>query len=563
MLSTIRNLSKTYGIHAVLDTLSFTIDSTERVGIVGPNGVGKSTLLRLLVGQEEADTGTILYGPGVDFGYLAQTTPDFYGHTIEDLILASVGDLKQLEEHMRFLEGTMATAPEEQLAALLAEYNTTMTKYQDRGGYDIDYKIDSVMAGLHVTYLPRTQQMETLSGGEKARIGLATLLLRSPDILLLDEPTNHLDFASMEWLENYISHYPGAVLMASHDRQFLNRTVNRIFEINEYSHRLTEYPGNYDAYIQAKEAERKKWEADYEHQQEEIKELRRRVKVTGRQIGHSNRSSRDNDKFARHFFEQNVQSAVSSNIRAAQVQLERIEANSIPKPPELLHVNSHFQTEPIQSQIVVRISHLTKHFGSRRLLEDLNMMISAQDRIILVGPNGAGKTTLLRLITGEEKPDAGEIQLAPGARIGYLAQEPEMLDLDKTVIETYRYGQVGYEGEFVGRLLGYGLFTIEDMHKKVGQLSIGQRRKLEIARLMAASPNMLLLDEPTNYISLDVLEAFEIAIATFEGPVLVISHDRWFIQRFKGERWELKDGRLVQNNPGDAEYLHSSWQDIS
>ncbi len=563
MLLTIRNISKTYGIHTVLDTLSFTINSMERVGIVGPNGVGKSTLLRLLVGQEEADTGTILYGPGVDFGYLAQTTPDFYGHTIEDLIFASVGDLKQLEERMRYLEGAMATASEGQLAALLAEYNTAATKYQDRGGYDIDYKIDSVMSGLHLTYLLRTQQMETLSGGEKARVGLATLLLRSPDILLLDEPTNHLDFASMEWLENYISHYPGAVLMASHDRQFLNRTVNRIFEISEHSHHLTEYPGNYDAYTQAKEKERKKWEEDYERQQEEIKELRRRVKVTGRQIGHSNRSSRDNDKFARHFFEQNVQSAVSSTIRAAQVQLERIETNPIPKPPELLRVNSHFQTEPIQSQIVVRISLLTKHFGSRRVLEDLNMMISAQARIMLVGPNGAGKTTLLRLITGQEKPDAGEIQLAPGARIGYLAQEPEALDLDKTVIETYRYGQVGYEGEFVGRLLGYGLFAIEDMQKKVGQLSIGQRRKLEIARLMAASPNILLLDEPTNYISLDVLEAFETAIATFEGPVIVISHDRWFIQRFKGERWELKNGRLVQNGLDDAEYLHSSWQDIS
>ncbi len=563
MLLTIRSLSKTYGVHTVLDALSFTINATERVGLVGPNGVGKSTLLRLLVGQEEADAGIITYGQGVDIGYQAQTTPDFYDHTLEDLILASVGDLKRLEERMRYLEGAMATASEEQLAALLVEYTAITTKYQDRGGYDIDYKIDSVLAGLHIAYLPRTQRMETLSGGEKARVGLAILLLRSPDILLLDEPTNHLDFASMEWLENYISGYSGAVLMPSHDRQFLNRVVNRIFEINEHSHHLTDYSGNYDAYIRAKEVERKKWEADYERQQEEIKELRRRVKVTGRQIGHSNRSARDNDKFARHFFEQNVQSAVSSNIRAAQVQLERIEADPIPKPPELLRVNSHFQTEPLHSQIVVRISSLTKQFDSRHIFENLNMTISAQAHILLVGPNGAGKTTLLRLIIGQEKPDAGEIQLASGAHIGYLAQEPEMLDLDKTVIETYRYGQAGYEGEFVGRLLGYSLFSIEDMHKKVGQLSIGQRRKLEIARLMAASPNILLLDEPTNYISLDVLEAFEAAISTFEGPVIVISHDRWFIQRFKGERWELKDGRLIRNNPDDVEYLHSSWKDIS
>ena len=563
MLLSIRNISKTDGVQTILDALSFTINASERVGIVGPNGVGKSTLMKILVAQEESDTGTIAYGPGVDFGYLAQTTPDFYGRTIEDLILASVGDLKRLEGRMRYLEGAMSTALEEELPALLAEYNTVATKYQDRGGYDIDYKIDAVMAGLHVTYLPRTQLMETLSGGEKARIGLATLLLRSPDILLLDEPTNHLDFASMEWLEGYISRHMEAVLMVSHDRQFLNRTVNRIFEIDEHDHHLAEYIGNYDTYTQAKEAERKKWEADYERQQEEIKELRKRIKTTGRQIGHNNRAARDNDKFARHFFEQNVQSAVSSNIRAAQVQLERIEADPIARPSELLRVNSHFQAEPIQSQVVVRIDHLTKCFGPRCVLEDLTMTISAQARIMLVGPNGTGKTTLLRLITGQEKPDAGEVQLVAGARIGYLAQEPETLDLDKTVIETYRYGQIGYEGEFIGRLLGYGLFGIEDMHKKVRQLSIGQRRKLEIARLMAEGPNILLLDEPTNYISLDVLEAFEAALTAFAGPVVVISHDRWFIQRFGGELWKLENGCLVQNKRDNTEYLHSFWQDIS
>jgi len=563
MLLTIRNTAKSYGIHTILDTISFSINAKERIGIVGPNGVGKSTLMRLLVGEEEADTGTITFGPGVDFGYLAQTMPDFYGHSIDDLILASVGDLKRLEERMRSLEGMMATASAELLPPLLAEYTVVTAKYQDRGGYDIDYKIDAVLAGLHVTHLPRTQQMDTLSGGEKARIGLATLLLRSPDILLLDEPTNHLDFASIEWLENYITSYTGAVLMASHDRQFLNRAVNRIFELNEHDHHLKEYIGNYDAYTQTKAEERKKWLADYERQQEEIKELRKRVKTTGRQIGHSYRAPRDNDKFARHFFEQNVQSAVSSNIRAAQVQLERIEADPIPKPPELLQVTSHFRTDPIQSQIVLRITHLTKCFGSRCILEDVNLTVPPQARIMLIGPNGSGKTTLLRLITEQEKPDTGDIHLAPSTRIGYLAQEPEALDLNKTVIETYRYGQIGYEGDFIARLLGYGLFRIEDMHKKVGQLSVGQRRKLEIARLMAEEPNILLLDEPTNYISLDVLEAFEIALTNFSGPVIAISHDRWFIQHFGGKVWEIQAGCLIQHNNNQIANSDLSWKDLS
>ncbi len=211
----------------------------------------------------------------------------------------------------------------------------------------------------------------------------------------------------------------------------------------------------------------------------------------------------------------------------------------------------------MQSQVVLNLSHLTKGFGERRLFDDLNLVVSSRARIMLVGPNGAGKTTLLRIIMGLEAPDAGDVQMVAGARVGYLPQEPDTLDLNKTVIETYRYDQVGYEGEFVGRLLGYGLFRLEDMTKKVGQLSVGQRRKLEIARLMAAGPNVLLLDEPTNYISLDVLEAFESAVLSFPGPVIAISHDRWFIQRFGGQVWELADGRIAQREDAAMAYLGS------
>ncbi len=547
MLWTIRNLTKFYGAITVLHDVSFVINASDRVGIVGPNGVGKSTLLRLLVGQEEADAGSIAFAPAVESGYLPQTTPDFYGRTIQDLILESVGNLRLLEERMHQLEMEMARAREEQLPALLEEYTVVSTRFQDRGGYELDYKIDMIMEGLQLAYLPRTQEVTTLSGGEKARVGLATLLLRSPDILLLDEPTNHLDFASMEWLETYLATYSGAMLMVSHDRQFLNKAVNSIFEIDEHSHHLKAYSGNYDAYVQTRAAERTKWEEDYERQQEEIKELRKRLRETGRQVGHTNRAPRDNDKFAKHFFAQNVQSAVARNVRAAEEQLKRIEANPIPKPPALLSINSSFsKSDPMQSQVVLKLSHLSKCFGERCLFSDLNTEVTQRARIMLIGPNGAGKTTLLKLILGLETPDDGMVQVVPGARIGYLAQEPERFDLDKTVIETYRYGQIGYEGEFVGRLLGYGLFRFEDMSKKVGQLSIGQRRKLEIARLMAEGPNILLLDEPTNYISLDVLEAFESAIIHFPGPVVTISHDRWFIERFKGEVWELSAGQIIK-----------------
>ncbi len=541
----VRNLCKSYGAITVLDDISFIVNPDDRIGIVGPNGVGKTTLLTILMGKESVDSGSFSYTQNTEFGYLSQTTPEFSGHSLQDLILESLGNLRQLEERMHELEHAMSVAKGDRLAVLMDEYEQVSGKFQDRGGYELDYRIDSILAGLRIAYLPRDRDMQTLSGGEKARVGLAILLLRSPDLLLLDEPTNHLDFASLEWLELYLSNYKGAIVMVSHDRQFLNRTVNQIFEIDEHAHHLKKYDGNYDAYVQAKTAERAAWEEEYEKQQEEIKELRKRMRETARNVGH-HRPATDNDKSAYNFFGTRVQNTISRGVRAAEEQLRRIEANPVPKPPKLMQVSSAFNVEPLQAEVVIRASNLTKCWDLTCVLDDVNITVGSNARILLLGPNGSGKTTLLKLLIGVEQPDRGEIRIVDSARIGYLPQDPQM-DLDKTVLETYRYGQVGYESEFVGRLIGYGLFRLEDMQKKVGQLSIGQRRKLEIACLMAESPNVLLLDEPTNYISLDVLEAFEAAIVAFPGPVIAVSHDRWFIQRFGGKVWELVDGKITSN----------------
>src|SRR5229473_431003 len=539
----VRNLSKAYGAIAVLEDISFVINSGDRVGIVGSNGVGKTTLLSILVGQETLDAGSFSFAPSTETGYLPQTTPEFYGRTMQDLIYESLGNLRQLEERMRALESAMSAAAAEQLAGMMEEYDLVSTRFQDRDGYDVDHQIDAILHGLRIAYIARDREMQTLSGGEKARVGLASLLLRSPDLLLLDEPTNHLDVASLEWLESYLARYRGAILLVSHDRQFLNRAVNQVFEIDEHTHRLKKYEGNYDAYVLAKAAERARWEEDYERQQEEIKELRKRIRETARNVAH-NRSPKDNDKMAYDFFGGRVQNTISRGVRAAEEQLRRIEADPIPKPPKLMQVSSYFNVEPLQSEVVINAGHLTKCWDEKRILADVSFTIASGARILLFGPNGAGKTTLLKIVMDLEKADEGVVSIVDSARVGYLPQDPQM-DLDETVIESYRYGQVGYEGEFVGRLIGYGLFRLEDMQKKVGQLSIGQRRKLEIARLMAESPNVLLLDEPTNYISLDVLEAFEAAILGFPGPVIAVSHDRWFMQRFGGLVWGLVDGRIV------------------
>jgi macrolide transport system ATP-binding/permease protein len=547
MLLAVRGITKSYGAIQVLQTVRFVVNAGERIGLVGPNGVGKSTLLRLIMGQEEVDAGALVWGSAVEPGYLPQSTPDFYGRSMQDLILEAVGHLRRLEERMRVLEQAMSTAPEDLLSELLDEYGQASASFQDAGGYDLEYRIETILAGLRLEYLSREREVQTLSGGERARLGLAILLLRAPDLLLLDEPTNHLDFASMEWLESYLAAYRGGMLVVSHDRQFLNRTVNRICEIDEHSRQLNEYTGNYDAYVEAKALERSRWEEEYERQQEELRGLRKRVKEAASHARRNYHAPRDNDKYARHYFEQSVQRTQAQTIKAAEVQLQRIEEDPIPKPPEILRVTSHFRGEALQAREVLRLQGISKSWGECQVLDDIALTVAADARVVLVGPNGAGKSTLLKLIIGQEQPDAGQIQLVAGARIGYLPQDPEDLDPAKTVLEMYRYGQVGYEGEQIGRLIGYGLFRLEDMQKKVGQLSLGQKRKLEIARLMAQAPNILLLDEPTNYISLDVLEAFEGAILNFPGPVLVISHDRWFIQRFGGVSWELVQGKLIQH----------------
>jgi len=539
------------------------------VGLVGANGAGKTTLLRILTGELAPDGGSVTLAHGVEIGYLAQVTPDFPGSTIDDLIRESVGGLRRMEQQMRVLEAAMAMpatteAEQQRLTELLDEYGQLATRFQDRGGYELDARIGQILAGLRLDYLPRDRDVVSLSGGERARIRLAALLLRSPDLLLLDEPTNHLDFATLAWLEAYLTASvtpASALLVVSHDRQFLNGAVTRIVEIGEHGergaadHQLRVYEGNYDAYAAAKRAERRRWEEDYTRQQEEIAALRKRVRETARQVAH-NRPAPDNDKMASSFFGGRVERTISHNVRAAEQKLARIEADPIPRPPRPLRFLARFRSEGAQSQAVALLEGVTKRLGRRDLLADVDVAITPETRLTLVGPNGAGKTTLLRLLLGQEQPDAGIVRRSPSAQFGYLAQDPtplETIGAQLTVLEVYREGMTGPDANFIAGLIGYGLFQLEDVNKPVGALSPGQRRKLEIARLLAARPNALLLDEPTNYISLDVLEMFETALLAFAGPIVAVSHDRAFLRRFGGDTLELKEGRLIRRSV--EEYL--------
>ena len=541
MLLQVAHLDKSFGVIDLLHDVSFALDRGERAGLVGANGAGKTTLLRILAGLDTPASGSVSLAPSVELGYLPQSTPAFSGSSMDDLVRESVGALRRIEARMRELEALMARARPEESPPLLDEYGTVAQRFEDRGGYELEHRIEAVLAGLGLAYLDRSRQVATLSGGERARVGLAALLLRAPDVLLLDEPTNHLDTVALDWLEGYLAAFSGALLVVSHDRQFLNATVRRILAIDDQTRTLRRFEGDYDAYVAARGAEAAKHEEDYERRQAEITALRKRVRETGRQVAH-NRGPTDNDKNIYNFKAENVARTISRNVRAAQEQLARLEAEPLEKPPKPLRFAPRFRGERLPGRAVVTAHGLAKSFGARALFRDLEIVLAPDARVLLAGPNGTGKTTLLRVLMGLEAPDAGTLRLSPGARIGYLPQEPVIANPSQTLLDAYREGLEGSEGTIVASILGNGLFRLEDLEKRVGQLSLGQRRKLEIARLVALSPNVLLLDEPTNYLSLDVLEAFEAAVLDFPGPVVVVSHDRWFMRRFGGEVWRLASG---------------------
>jgi macrolide transport system ATP-binding/permease protein len=559
MLLSVEQISKAYGDNQVLNHVTFALNPGQKLGLVGANGVGKSTLLKIVVGEVEPDGGKVALAPGTRLGYLPQVLHDADALTVDQLIMASLAELQQLETRLRELETAMASA-NGNLDALLADYGQISEQFERRGGYDLDHRREAILAGLQIEHIDRTRPVGTLSGGEKSRVGLAALLLQEPDLLLLDEPTNHLDFLALAWLEGYLRDFRGGLLAVSHDRHFLNQTVQAIVEIDEHSKEAKLYNGSYDFYAQVKAQERIKWEESYWTQQEEIWELRKVIKFKARQVGHSNRAPRDNDKYIVYFKSQRVDDAVARNLRAAEEKLRRIEEDPIPKPPRPLEINPTFDPAALVSRIPLLGSELHKRYGQQVILDGISLAVDASSRVVIIGPNGAGKSTLLRILAGVEQADQGTVTRAPSVVLGYLDQEQQTLAPQQTVFEGFRAGRPGDYEEFKAELLGYGLFTYPELAKPVGTLSVGQKRKLQLASLLAQRANLLLLDEPTNHISLDVLEEFEQALSNFAGPVIAVSHDRRFIQRFAREIWEFKEGKLIRYLGGWEEYTTSQKQ---
>ncbi len=552
-LIALHNISKTYDHTPILSAISFSLTAGDRVGLVGANGAGKSTLLKIIAGELAPDGGDLRLSATTQIGYLPQIMRDQGGRTVSTLLYDSAAGLRALEAELRALEQQMTSAQGDELTAVLDAYGAATETFERRGGYEIDTRIDQVLAGLQLTHLDPARAFESLSGGEKARVGLAALLLSTPDLLLLDEPTNHLDFASLSWLASYLASYRGAALIASHDRHLLDHTVNAIIEVDEFTRQIKRYVGDYTHYHAARQRERARWQTDYLAQQDEIKALRRAIKDTAHR-NNNYRAHTDNDKFIRNDKIATHDSTVARRITAAEAQLARILDHPIPKPPQPLRFNSTFDADALHGRLVITASDVSKHYGDRAILDRISFAIDARARIALVSENGAGKSTLLRLLVGIEPPDDGTIMISPSVKIGYLDQEQRDLDPDLTLFAAYRASLDDEDQPLKARVLELGLFRYTDLDLRVGALSIGQRRKLQLARLIAARANLLILDEPTNHVSFDVLEAFESALRDFPGAVIAATHDRRFIDTFGGDVWLLHNGSLTLD--GHAAYVN-------
>lgn len=522
-----QKLKKSYGADPVLHEITMEVNAGERIGIVGPNGAGKTTLFKLLAGMETPDEGEIFRAKGSRWAYLPQN-PVYPEHwTGRDVIASAFAEVMKVQAEMRQVEQEMALAGEDgsKLEKCLRRYQQLQEQFEQLDGYQVEATMSQVITGLGISDAMLETAFQQLSGGEKTKIGLARLLCEKSDVLLLDEPTNHLDVESMEWLEGFLRDYPGTILIISHDRYFLDRVVTGIFEVD--GGELDVYRGNYSAFLKEKEERLLRQFAEYEEQQKKIKKMQETIK---RLIEWGNRTNPSNEAFHRR----------AKSMEKALARIERIERPKL----EADRMGLEFKETHRSGQDVLVAEGISKAYDGKVLFRDANLLLRYGERKALLGPNGCGKSTFIKMLLGEVAPDAGAVRLGSNVRVGYLSQQALEGDPNRRVIDVFRETVTMTEGEARQKLARF-LFYGEQVFKKVGSLSGGERMRLRLAQLMHQEINLLILDEPTNHLDIVARETLEEAVAEFRGSLLIVSHDRYFLQQTVDGVFWVDQGKLI------------------
>ncbi|MFD5646927.1 ABC-F family ATP-binding cassette domain-containing protein [Streptomyces anulatus] len=577
-----KDVSKAYGDRSVLDQVTLTVRPGEKTAVIGENGSGKSTLLRLLAGVEQPDTGEITVRFPGGTGYLAQTLDLDPADTVQDAVDAALAELRDLEHRIREAEAGLSERKpgdpgptDEELAA----YGDLLTAYEDRDGYRADARTEAALHGLGLAHLTRDRALATLSGGEQSRLALACVLAAAPELLLLDEPTNHLDARAVGWLEDHLRGHRGTVVAITHDRAFLERVTSVILEVDRDLRTVTRYGDGWEGYRTAKAAARRRWAQEHEEYLTDLARTEELVEAAGARLAATGGDPKQG--FGKH--RRSHEAKLSGQVRAARTRLDALRRSPVPPPPRPLSftgrpaVTDGTRTADRdgtgtpdsvrtatgagtgdrdgtatgtgtgdRARTLVELDAVS--VGDRLRLPSLRVASGA--RLLVTGENGAGKTTLLRVLAGDLTPDTGTVTRR--ARIGYLPQELPARPTRRTLLATFAAGRPGFPDEYADELLALGLFRPEDLDVPVASLSVGQQRRLALARLVTRPADLLVLDEPTNHIALSLVEELEQALDQYPGAVVVVSHDRSFRARFTGDVLELRAGRPAAAEPAYA-----------